>query len=100
MIAFDIDDVAVRTRPRSSLTRHAQQRMKDRSIPLSIIEALLDFGERMPSGNGAETCFFTKRSWRHFAAYLGLEARYFERYRSVYVIVANDGEVITTCWRH
>jgi hypothetical protein len=100
VIAFDIDDAGVRVSRRSSLTRHARQRMKDRSIPMAIIEALLDFGERMPSGNGAETCFFTKKSWRHFAAYLGLEARHFERYRSVYVIVANDGEVITACWRH
>ena len=100
MITFDIDEAGVRSRRGPSLSRHARQRMKDRSIPQSIVEALLDFGERMPGGNGAEVCFFTKKSWRRFATYLGLEARHFERYRSVYVVVANDGEIITACWRH
>jgi hypothetical protein len=100
MIAFDISHAGTRNRREPGLSKHARQRMKDRSIPPSIVEALLDFGERSPVGAGAETCYFTKKSWRRFAAYLGLEARYFERYRSVYVIVANDGEVITACWRH
>lgn len=100
MIAFDVDDAGFRSRREPSLSRHARQRMKDRSIPQSIVEALLDFGERMSGGTGTEICFFTKKSWRRFATYLGLEARHFERYRSVYVVVANDGEVITTCWRH
>jgi hypothetical protein len=31
---------------------------------------------------------------------LGTEARHFERYRSAYAIVAADGQVVTTCWRH
>lgn len=74
--------------------------MKERSIPLSIVEALMDFGDRAACGDGAETCFFTKRSWRRFAAYLGAESRHFERYRSAYAVVANDGQVVTACWRH
>lgn len=100
MIALDVDEDGTRRRREPSLSRHARQRMKDRSIPLSIVEALLDFGERISGGTGTEICFFTKKSWRRFAIYLGLEARHFERYRSAYVVVANDGEVITTCWRH
>ena len=84
----------------SRLSRHARGRAKDRSIPRSVIDALLDFGERAAAGGGAESCFFTKRSWRRFAAYLGTEARYFERYCAAYLIVAADGEVITACWRH
>ncbi len=84
----------------SRLTVHAQRRAKDRSIPLSIIDALVDFGDRSAAGGGAEACFFTKRSWRRFAAYLGTEARFFERYRSAYAIVASDGQVVSTCWRH
>ena len=71
--------------------------MKDRSIPLSVVEALLDFGERMSGGTGTEICFFTKKSWRRFASYLGLEARLLERYRRAYGVVAKVDEVITTC---
>jgi len=82
------------------LTAHAKRRAKDRSIPPSIIDALLDFGERAAAGGGAESCFFTRRSWRRFAAYLGPEARHFERYRSAYAIVGHDGQVVTICWRH
>lgn len=82
------------------LTDHARRRAKDRSIPPSIVDALLDFGDRAPAGGNTESCFFTKRSWRRFAAYLGTEARHFERYRSAYAIVAADGQVVTTCWRH
>jgi hypothetical protein len=95
MIALESDDGGIRRRREPSLSRHARQRMKDRSIPLSVVEALLDFGERMSGGTGTEICFFTKKSWRRFASYLGLEARHFERYRSTYVVVAKDGEVIT-----
>lgn len=100
MIALHASAAGIRNRGEPSLSKHARRRIKDRSIPLSIVEALLDFGERSPGGAGAETCYFTKKSWRRFAAYLGLEARHFERYRRVYVIVANGGEVITACWRH
>lgn len=81
------------------LSAHAAKRVRQRSIPRSVVDALLDFGERARAGAGAETCFFTKRSWRRFAAYLGREARHFERYRGVYAVVGDDGHVITACWR-
>jgi transposase-like protein len=83
-----------------ALTRHARQRMKDRSIPQSIIDGLVDFGERRPAGDGSEVYYFSKRAWRHFAAYLGTEARHFEKYRSAYAVIAEDDYVITTGWRH
>jgi hypothetical protein len=82
------------------LTRHVRERMKDRSIPQSIIDGLVEFGERRPAGGGAEMCYFSKRAWRHFAAYLGTEARHFEKYRSVYVVIADGENVITAGWRH
>ncbi len=100
MIAIEFDDAGHRANRCPNLSRHAQRRMKDRSIPPWIVEALLDFGDRLPCGDGAESCFFTKRSWRRFAAYLGTEARHFDRYRSAYAIVASNGLVVTTCWRH
>lgn len=81
------------------LTRHARTRLRQRSIPASVVDALLDFGERARSGVGAETCYFSKRAWKRFATYLGDEARHFERYRAVYAVVADDGRVVTACWR-
>jgi len=59
-----------------------------------------DWGDRSDAGTGASSYAFSKRSWRRFARYLGSEARLFERYRNVYVVVAKDGAVITVCWRH
>jgi hypothetical protein len=82
------------------MTRHAASRVQQRSIPASIVDALLDYGDRQPAGGGAETFFFTKRSWQRFATYLGRESRHFERYRSVYAVVSHGGEVITASWRH
>lgn len=96
---IDRAECAERTRS-MRVSRHAQRRMKERSIPASVIDALIDFGDRAPSGGGAETCYFTKKSWRSFAAYLGTQARHFERYRAVYAIVSGDGQIITACWRH
>jgi len=71
--------IAVLDTRHAPLSRHARERMKDRSIPASVVDALIDFGDRLRCGGGAETCYFTKRSWRRFAAYLGTEARHFER---------------------
>ncbi|VVT10194.1 conserved hypothetical protein [Sphingomonas sp. EC-HK361] len=84
---------------RTRLSRHATTRVRQRSIPASVVDALLDFGERARSGPGAETCYFTKRAWKRFAAYLGQEARHFERYRACYAVIADNGQVVTACWR-
>lgn len=64
---------------------------------MRFIDAPLGFRDRAPAGGGAESCFFTKRSWWRYAAYLGDEARHFERYRSAYAIVAARlGQQV--CW--
>lgn len=84
----------------TSMSRHALRQEQRRSILQFIVDALLDFGMREPAPGGAERCYFTKHSWRDFAAYIGREARYFERFRSVYAIMAANGTVITTGWLH
>ena len=100
MIGCIDEDRSARRFATPPLTRHARQRMKDRSIPQSIIDGLVEFGERRPAGDGSEIFYFSKRAWRHFAAYLGTEARHFEKYRSAYAVIAVDDFVITTGWRH
>lgn len=85
--------------PGTVLTRHAQVRQQQRAIPQAVVDGLLQFGECRPAGRGADSFYFTKPSWRRFQAYLGSTAAAFERYRDVYVIAA-DGVVVTTAYRH
>lgn len=82
------------------MTNHALCRQQQRSIPQAVIDALLDFGERRPAGDGAESVYFTKRTWRRFASYVGVAVKGFERYRSCYVIEARDGTIVTAAFRH
>lgn len=82
------------------LTRHAAVRTQKRSIPQFIHDGLLDWGDRGDAGSGASSYSFSKRSWRRFAKYLGTEAKRFDRYRNAYIVVADDGTIITVCWRH
>ena len=91
---------ASRRREQARMSNHAKRRAKDRSIPDWIVDALFDFGDSREAGGGAVSYSFTKRSWRRFAAYAGHLAQYAERFRSVYIVVASDGEVITAAWRH
>jgi hypothetical protein len=82
------------------VTNHALCRQQQLSIPQAVIDALLDFGERRPAGDGAESVYFTKRTWRKFAGYVGSAVKGFERYRSCYVIEASDGSIVTVTFRH
>lgn len=81
-------------------TNHALCRQQQRGIPTAVIDALLDFGERRAAGDGAESVYFTKRSWRRFSTYAGAAITGYERYRNCYLIEGRDGEVITTAFRH
>jgi hypothetical protein len=80
-------------------SKHAKVRSQQRSIPQAVIDALADFGECCYDRRGAQRYSFTKRSWRAFTAYLGTEAKYFEKYRSAYIVLSGDGVVVTAGWR-
>lgn len=85
---------------RTPFTRHGAVRSQQRSVPPAVVDALLDFGEAEHDNQGAVRHFFSKRAWRAYSAYLGTEAKHYDRYRSAYVVVADDGSVITAGWRH
>lgn len=85
--------------PASPLSRHAAVRSQQRCIPRFVIDVLIDWADRSDAGSGASSYAFSKRSWRRFATDRGRDARRFERYRDVYVVVARDGTVVTVCWR-
>lgn len=88
--------------PHSSLalSQHAKKRSKQRSIPEVVIDLLLDFGDETHLGSGATSFSFRKKSWSRAVKYLGAKAKYFERYRACYVVVAEDGTVITVAYCH
>ena len=81
------------------LSQHACKRQQQRAIPTVIVDCLIDFGDVRSAGRGATSHYFTKRSWRKVAAYLGRNTRQFTDYRNTYVIVA-DGIVVTAAYRH
>ena len=86
--------------PQPSMTYHARVRSQQRSIPSVVRDALIDFGERRRAGQGAESVFFTKKSWKRLEAYMGSDiSRAFEKYRNCYLIEADDGAVVTEAYR-
>jgi hypothetical protein len=74
--------------------------MQKRGIPEAVIDLLLDFGDSCPSGDGTEKFYFTKKAFRKVTGYLGQQAKYFEKYRCAYVIIGNDGTVVTASYIH
>jgi len=87
------------TEPAILLSQHARTRMQQRAIRLDGIDLLFRFGECRYAGHGAESYYFTRQSWRQVEAHLGAQIGAYERYRNIYVVVA-DGVVVTTAHRH
>ncbi len=82
----------------SSFTRHAWHRAAERSVPTSLVNLLLDYGESRDAGEGARKFAFSKTSLRHLKRDLGPSAvKNLDRYRKVYV-VASEGKVITVAF--
>lgn len=83
-----------------TLSEHAKKRSQQRSIPEAVIDLLLDFGDETHLGSGVTSFSFRKKGWKSAAKYLGDRAKYFERYRACYVVVAEDGTIITVAYCH
>ena len=81
-------------------SQHGKVRQQQRSIPPFVIDALTDFGDEQFLGHGTRSFNFSKRGWKHFSQYMGQTIRGYEKYRNVYVVLAEDGTVITVAWRH
>lgn len=84
----------------SNMTSHALRRSHERVIPQLIIDALQDYGDARPAGGGCEEFYFTRKSWKRFAAYVGPQAAKLQKYRNTFAIVAAEGFVVTVAWRH
>lgn len=82
------------------LSRHAQVRMQQRSIPQFIVDCLLDFADPVPAGSGDFEYSFKTDSWAEAQQYMGSKTRKLDRYRNTYVIVCSDGTVKTASHKH
>jgi hypothetical protein len=83
----------------SMLTYHAQARCQQRSIPVEAVDALLAYGERKRH-RGADVYFLSKRSRSRAASALGTHYRRLEKALNSYVVVGDDGAIITAAKRH
>ena len=81
-------------------SRHGHRRQAQRSVPQFIIDALIDFGEERFVGGACRSYGFTKATWKTFATYMGPAIAGHERFRNVYIVVADDSSIITVAWRH
>ena len=77
------------------MTRHAETRSKDRTIPPGIIDLIVAYGECSPARNGARRHALSKAGMRDIRSTFGPEvARAVDGFRSAYVIEAG-GRIIT-----
>ncbi len=85
----------------TKLSTHATHRLCDRSIPQMIIEALLDFGERLPSYD-ATLIRWSKKAWREYTREVGrAAASHLVKFRGAAIVVSRDETtVITVMWLH
>ena len=83
----------------TTLTKHAKQRMQQRSIPPIIVDWLIRFGQSEPSGDGTRKYYFDKSSHRRFQKYAGQLSAMLEQYLNVYVVLDNDFTVVTVAPR-
>lgn len=80
---------------RHQLSRHALVRMQQRSIPHFLVDLLIELTDPVPAGSGCSLHRFDADSWAEAQHMMGGRARELDRYRNAYVIVAEDGLVVT-----
>lgn len=80
-------------------TAHAQTRCQQRSISSEVVDALLSYGERRRH-DGADVYYLTKAARSRVAGALGTQYRMMERALNSYIVVSDDGQVITAARRY
>lgn len=81
-----------------TLTKHARQRMDQRSIPDGVAELILSYGFSRDAGDGARKYAFAKESFQEIKRYYGRGvSAAMQRYKLAYV-VESHGRVITAAF--
>jgi len=81
-------------------TGHAVKRMHQRGIPEMAIDLLLRFGAEERAGKGSSSFFWDKASEKRLKAYAGSGYAKLKELFDCYVVVADDGEIITVAHRY
>jgi hypothetical protein len=78
------------------MTRHAQSRIQQRTIPAFVIDLLERCGSTMRCG-GAERLFFDKAARKRLRHYLGGHhgMRLIEPWLTVYAVIGDNGQFVT-----
>lgn len=81
-------------------SKHCQTRMQQRAIPSLVASLLLEHGSRMRH-NGAEILFVDKIARKHIRRAVGGDRnmRTIEKWFSTYLVVAEDGTLVTAAHR-
>lgn len=82
-----------------SLTKHARDRMQQRSISPLVVDCLVRFGCCEPCNDGSSKYYLDKKSRQRLKAYAGGLADRFSEFLDVYVVVGADSSVITVAHR-
>ena len=81
-----------------NLTAHASARMQQRAFPRHVVEAIVQYGAGRIV-RGAESLMLDKRALRMAAEVDNRLAIELERYCGAYVIVGDEGQIVTVARR-
>lgn len=77
-----------------SLTHHAGVRARQRGIPPLVVDVLQSYGASIRR-HGVEIYFLDKEGRRRAESYLGRAAKQLSQFLDTYIVVADDGDVVT-----
>jgi hypothetical protein len=80
-------------------TAHAQTRCQQRCISSEVVDALLSYGERRRH-QGADVYYLTKQARSRLSSAVGERYRRYEKALNSYVVMSDDGQVITAGRRY
>lgn len=82
------------------MTRHAERRTNERSIPEIGVWLLMEFGARRADRDGTESISFDKRSWKEVERFCGVwPLKKMDQLRRIYMIVNENGAAVTVAYR-
>lgn len=89
----------MRTQP-FTMSQHAADRARERGIPEIAWRLLEEFGVRRRAGRGADSYSFDKKAWRAVEGFFGSwPLKKMDQLKRTYMIVADDGAIITLAYR-
>lgn len=84
----------------SDFTKHAADRLRQRAVPIIVVELLERFGTAMRCGD-ADRLFFDKSAKKRLKRYLGGERNMhlIERWLGVYAVIGDNGRIVTVAYQ-